>query len=153
MIRLGEGLIRYRALLLWGLCLGLVLLSFFTYLPGGGWLTALILLVLAGFAGMGRGRPLPGRLRGFVVAAVLLSTLFGVCNFFFSLSVLRGSVPEEREDGYYLVNYDGLEAKSLTRAEYDSLKQVELRFWAGHMLIFSAIPMLHVEKGGGEKKE
>lgn len=135
----------YHGLLAWGICAGVVWMTFFNaYIPGEWWLIVLLIGLFAewGFALRGKHRyHMADQVRPFVITAIIFSILFAVFNFFFYLAETEGSMPEIVNGMYALVNYDGKGIKWITEQEYHHFKCVEQRFWAGHMMAFYALSM------------
>ena len=132
-----------RPVALWVICLALVVMSWFTYFPGKLWIPVLILFAILNLGIPAP--PLPGKLRPVVYVAVALSVLFTIVNFFVGITALSGGTAEIVNGNYYLV-YKGEVVRMLADGEYHQFRCVEQRFWAGHLLTFAALPMLHFEK-------
>lgn len=135
----------YHGLLAWGICAGVVWMTFFNvYIPGEWWLIVLLIGLFAewGFALRRKHRyQMADQVRPFVIAAIIFSVLFAVFHFFFYLAETEGSMPEIVNGTYTLVNYDGKGIKEITEQEYHYFKCVEQRFWAGHIMAFYAVSM------------
>ena len=140
----------YQSLIAWGICLCLVIMTFFQkHLSGEWWMIILVLgfFVNVYFAVKNReAYPLPGRFRGWVIIAAVLCGGFAFINFFISMMELAKGFPRIL-DGAYIIDYKGTVAEYITRQEYHRLKCVEQRFFAGHMLFFYAGAMfLHCNR-------
>lgn len=135
----------YHSLILWGICAGFVLMTFFNiYIPGVLWLIALFIGLFFEWRAAFRWRnecQVSKKLKIFVIIAMIFSFSFTVLNFFFHLSETGGSQPEIVDGVYTLVNYDGKGTKIITEQEYYHFKCVEQRFFAGHLLSFYAVCM------------
>ena len=141
---------RYHSLIAFGACLCLVVMTFFRlHLPGEWWILVMgpgIFVNLYFASKNSKAYPLPGRFRGWVIAAVVLCGGFAVINFFISMVELAKGDPGIL-DGAYIIDYKGTVAEYITREEYHRLKCVEQRFAAGHMLFFYAGTMfLHCDR-------
>lgn len=141
---------RYQSLIAWGICLCLVVMTFFQlHLPGEWWMVALFLVLFLDFYFAAKNReafPLPGRFRGWIIAVTVICGVFATVNFFISLVELEKGYPRVL-DGAYIIDYKGTVAEYITRQEYDRLKCMEQRFFAGHMLFFYAGAMfLHCDR-------
>ena len=141
---------RYFSLIAWGICLCLVVMTFFQlHLPGEWWMIAMFLVLLFDFYFVAKNReayPLPDRFRGWVIAVTAICAVFAGINFFISMMELARGDPRIL-DGAYIIDYKGTVAEYIAEQEYHRLKCVEQRFAAGHMLFFYAMMMLaHCEK-------
>ena len=141
---------RYHSLIAWGICLCLVVMTFFQrHLPGEWWMVALFLGFFANLYFVSKNReayPFPGRFRGMVIAALILCGGFAFINFFLSLMELAKGDPRIL-DGAYILDYKGAVAEYITQQEYHRLKCVEQRFFTGHMLFFYAgVMFLHCDR-------
>ena len=137
---------RYFSLIAWGICLCLVVMTFFQlHLPGEWWMFALSLVLLLDFYFViknGEAYPLPDRLRGWVIAVTVICGGFAGINFFLSMMVMEGS--PDILDGAYITRGKGFVrgiVEYITEQEYHRLKCVEQRLIAGHMLFFYALLM------------
>ena len=141
---------RYHSLIAWGICLSLVVMTFFQrHLPGEWWMIVLVSGFFVNLYSVAKNKeayPLPGRLRRLVIVAVVLCGGFAFINFFLSMMELAKGYPRVL-DGAYIIDYKGTVAEYITQQEYHRLKCVEQRFWAGHTLFFYAGAMfLHCER-------
>ena len=141
---------RYHSLITWGICLCLVVMTFFQrYLPGEWWIFVMGLGIFVNLYFVSKNSeayPLPGRFRGWVIAVVVLCGVFATVNFFISMMELAKGDPRIL-DGAYIIDYKGTVAEYITQQEYHRLKCVEQRFWAGHTLFFYAGEMfLHCDR-------
>ena len=137
---------RYQSMIAWGICLCLVVMTFFQlHLPGEWWM---IVLVSGFFVNLyfvtknGEAYPLPGRFRGWVIAVTVICGVFAGINFFLTMMVMEGS--PDILDGAYITRGKGFVrgiVEYITEQEYHRLKCVEQRFIAGHMLFFYALLM------------
>ena len=141
---------RYHSLIAWGICLCLVVMTFFQrHLPGEWWIFVMGLGIFVNLYFVSKNSeayPLPGRFRGWIIAVVVLCGVFATVNFFISLVELAKGDPRIL-DGAYIIDYKGTVADYITQREYHRLKCVEQRFIAGHMLFFYAGAMfLHCDR-------
>ena len=140
----------YQSLIAWGICLCLVVMTFFQkHLPGELWIVVLLPGIFVNLYFVAKNRevyPLPGRFRGMVIVALVLCGGFAFINFFLSFMELAKGEPRIL-DGTYILDYKGTVAEYITQQEYHRLKCVEQRFYAGHMLFFYAGAMfLHCNR-------
>lgn len=70
----------------------------------------------------------------------ILSFTYTMCNAIISFVILREGGPEIENGIYCLWNHGFV--REITKEEYDYLSLAESRFATGHLLIFSAAPML-----------
>ena len=141
---------RYHSLIAWGICLCLVVMTFFQrHLPGEWWMIVLVPGIFVNLYFVSKNSeayPLPGRFRGWVIAVVILCGVFATVNFFLSMVELAKGYPRVL-DGVYIIDYKGTVAEYITQQEYHRLKCVEQRLWAGHTLFFYAGEMfLHCDR-------
>ena len=137
---------RYFSLIAWGICLSLVVMTFFQlHLPGKLWGFFLVLGCFAELYFMskiGDAYPLPDRFRGWVIAVTVICGVFAGINFFLTMMVMEGS--PDILDGAYITRGKGFVrgiVEYITEQEYHRLKCVEQRLIAGHMLFFYALLM------------
>ena len=125
------------------------LMTFFRrYLPGELWIAGLFIGMFVNLFLVCKNRshyPMPGRFKIFVIAALILSGIFTVINFFLCLWPLEAGSPKI-VDGSYVLDYKGTIAKYITEEEYHRLKCIEQRLFSGHLLFFYAGTMyLHLK--------
>ena len=141
---------RYHSLIAWVICLCLVVMTFFQkHLPGEWWMIVLFpgfFVNLYFVVKNSEAYPLPGRLRGGIIAVTVICGVFAIVNFFISLMDLAKGFPRIL-DGAYIIDYKGTVAEYITQQEYHRLKCVEQRLFAGHILFFYAGAMfLHCDR-------
>ena len=139
---------RYFSLIAWGICLSLVVMTFFQlHLPGKLWGFLLVLGVFAELYFMGKNGvayPLPDRLRGWVIAVTVICGVFAFFSDIFGFVELFPKGSPDILDGAYITRGKGFVrgiVEYITEQEYHRLMCVEQRFWAGHMLFFYALLM------------
>ena len=139
---------RYFSLIAWGICLCLVVMTFFQlHLPGKLWGFFLVLGCFVELYFMGKNGdtyPLPYRLRRWVIAAAVLCGVFTFFSNIFCSAELFPKGSPDILDGAYITRGKGFVrgiVEYITEQEYHQLKCVEQRLIAGHMLFFYALLM------------
>jgi len=144
----------YHSLIAWLICLSMLLMTFFhQHLTGELWILALWVGIGVNFyfaCKNNEAYPLPKKLRPYIIAALVLSAVFAIVNFFVSIKPLSYGEPRI-VSGQYVLDYKGTIKRTLSEQEYHSMKCVEQRFWSGHSLFFYTVTMFF-HSGGNSKK-
>ena len=140
------GLYQYSCLL-WFLNVVLVILSYFV----GGLIYSVVVLFPAVFVSFGLMIILRQKeqiqfaqiwkhstLRSKIIA--LISIIYTIINFIICMLLLSEGGPHI-DNGVYCIWNHGF-VREITKAEYEALMKVEGRFYLGHILTFSALPVV-----------